>query len=117
MSWDNLKDLVARGFDIESHTKTHPILTRVNAKRLSDELAGSKKILEDKLGIKITTLAFPNYLQNKTVREAVKSAGYLGARAGWGLFKNSIDRIYELKSEEAVNNPNPFSSKRLPDLP
>ena len=69
------------------------------------------------MGIKITTLAYPNYIQNKTVREAVKSAGYLGARAGWSRFKNSIDYIYELTSQEVVNNPNPFSTKRLPDLP
>ncbi|MEI8270335.1 MAG: polysaccharide deacetylase family protein [bacterium] len=117
MSWDNLKDLVAKGFDIESHTKNHPILTKVGSKRLIDELTGSKKILEDKLGIKVTALAYPNYTQNKTVQEVVKSAGYTGARGGWGNFKNSIDYIYELKSEEVVNNGNPFSSKRLPDLP
>ncbi len=117
MSWADLKDLVVHDFDIESHTKTHSILSKLDAKQLADELTGSKKILEDKLGIKITTLAYPNYIQNKTVREAVKSAGYLGARAGWSRFKNSIDYIYELTSQEVVNNPNPFSTKRLPDLP
>ena len=117
MSWDNLKDLVKNGFDIESHTKTHPILTKLDSKKLSDELVGSKKILEDKLGIKVSALAYPNYMENIKVRDAVKSAGYLGARAGWGSFINSIDYIYELKSQEAVNNGNPFSSNRLPDLP
>ena len=117
MTWDNLKDLVKNGFDIESHTKTHPILTKLDLKKLSDELVGSKKILEDKLGISVTALAYPNYMENSTVRDAGKSAGYLGARAGWGSFINSVDHIYELKSQEAVNNGNPFSSKRLPDLP
>lgn len=117
MSWDNLKDLVAHGFDIESHTKTHLILTRIDSKKLAGELNESKKMLQDKLGIKITTLAYPNYMQNETVRNAVKSAGYLGARGGWASFKNSVDHIYELKSQEVVNNPNPFLSKRLPDLP
>jgi len=117
MSWDNLKDLVKNNFDIESHTKSHSILTKLNSKKLADELGGSKKTLEDKLGIKVTTLAYPNYMQNKTVQDALKSAGYLGARAGWMPFKNSINYIYELKSQEVVNNPNPFSSKRLPDLP
>ncbi len=117
MSWDNLKDLVAHGFDIESHTKTHQMLTKANSKKLLQELVDSKKTLEEKLKIKVTTLAYPDYMHNKTVRSAVESAGYLGARGGWGNFKNSIDHIYELRSEEVVNNPNPFSSKRLSDLP
>ena len=117
MNWTDLKDLVAHNFDIESHTKTHQLLTKIDPKKLPDELSTSKKILEDKLGIKVTTLAYPNYAQNEAVRQAVKSAGYLGARAGWAKFNNSIDYIYQLKSQEVVNNPNPFAEKRLPDLP
>jgi peptidoglycan/xylan/chitin deacetylase (PgdA/CDA1 family) len=117
MNWNDLKDLVAHNFGIGSHTETHSILTKVNTEQLTDELTGSKKILEDKLGIKITTLAYPDYAQNETVQEAVKSAGYSGARAGWAKFNNSIDYIYQLKSQEVVNNPDPFSDKRLPDLP
>jgi peptidoglycan/xylan/chitin deacetylase (PgdA/CDA1 family) len=112
-----LKDLVKYNFDIESHTKTHAILTKANPQKLMNELSGSKKILENKLGIKVTVLAYPSYMQNEIVRKAVKSAGYLGARAGWGNFINSVDYIFQLKSQEAVNNPNPFSSIRLPDLP
>jgi hypothetical protein len=45
----------------------------------------------------------------------VEDAGYLGARAGWASFKNSTDHVFQLVSQEAVNNPNPFSSARLPD--
>ena len=77
-------------------------------------MIGSKKTLEDKLGIKVTTLAYPNYMQNDIVRSAVKQAGYEGARAGWAKFKNSALYIYQLKSQEVVNNPNPFSEIRLP---
>ena len=92
-------------------------MTKIDPKKLPDELSTSKKTLEDKLGIKVTTLAYPNYAQNAVVQEATKVAGYLGARAGWAKFNNSIDYIYHLKSQEVVNNPNPFSEKRLPDLP
>ena len=117
MTWSNLKDLVAHNFDIESHTKTHAMLTKASPQKLADELSGSKKTLENKLGIKVTVLAYPSYMQNEIVRKATASAGYLGARAGWAKFDNSIDYIFQLKSQEAVNNPNPFSSTRLPDLP
>ncbi len=114
MNFDNLKDLVAHNFEIGSHTKSHVILTKVDQTKLNDELIGSKKTLEDKLGIKVTTLAYPNYMQNDIVRSAVKQAGYEGARAGWAKFKNSALYIYQLKSQEVVNNPNPFSEIRLP---
>ena len=117
MNWDNLKDLVAHNFDIESHTENHLILTKINSQKLITELTDSKKTLEDKLAIKVIALAYPNYVQNQNVRDVVKSSGYIGARAGWTKFNNSIDYIYQLKSQEVVNNSNPFSSKRLPDLP
>lgn len=116
MNWNELEDLVVHNFEIGSHTKTHPMLTKVDSKKLINELTESKKILEKKLKIKITTLAYPNYAQNITVGNATKSAGYIGARGGWGKFKNSIDNIFKLKGQEVVNNPNPFLSKRLPDF-
>ena len=47
--------------------------------------------------------------------KAVKDAGYLGARAGWGKNQNDLAHIYELVSQEVVNNPNPFISKRILD--
>src|SRR3989344_3765911 len=75
---------VVHNFDIGSHTKTHAMLTKVSSKKLTDELTESKKILEEKLNIKITTLAYPYYAQNIIVNDAVKSAGYFGARGGWG---------------------------------
>ena len=84
---------------------------------LSKYFSDKVKILEDKLGIVVKTIAYPNYMQNETVRSAVKNAGYIGARAGWGNFSNSISHVFELKSQEVVSNTNPFSSKRLPDLP
>ncbi len=115
MTWDNLKELVGKGFDIESHTETHAMLTKITPEQLKEELVGSKKMLEDKLGIPVTTIAYPYYAQNETVRAAVESAGYIGARAGWASFKNSANHIYQLVSQEAVSNPNPFSDKRLPD--
>lgn len=117
MNLDDLKYLVSKGFDIGSHTQTHPKLTKLDEKKLRIELEGSKKFLEDKLNIKVKTIAYPYYLESQGVRAAVMNAGYLGARAGWNKFNNSVDNIYELKSEEVVNNPNPFSNKRLPDLP
>jgi len=117
MNWDDLKYLSNHNFEIASHTKSHQVSTKIHFDKLQSELAESKKILENKLGIKISTLAYPNYAENEVVHQVVKTAGYFGARGGWANFKNGKDHIYELKSQEVVNNPDPFSEKRLPDLP
>ena len=115
MSLDELKDLHANGFEIASHTETHPKLPTLDDTKLAQELAGSKKILEEKLGIPITTLAYSYYAHDARVMKATQDAGYLGARAGWGKFSNDTAHLFELKSQEVVNNPDPFSSKRLAD--
>lgn len=113
MSVDELKDLHAKGFEIASHTKSHPRLPTLDDVKLVEELQGSKKALEDKLGITVTTLAYPYYAHDARVMKAVQDAGYLGARAGWGGFKNDTQHMFEFVSQESINNPDPFASKRI----
>ncbi|MDB4984243.1 MAG: putative xylanase/chitin deacetilase [Patescibacteria group bacterium] len=116
MTWDDVIALDRAGMDIESHTVHHVNLAKAKTPaQVASELADSKATLEAKLGHPVIALAYPEYGHNPTVDLAVKNAGYLGARAGWAKFSNSIDHIFELKSQEPVNNPNPFLDKRLPD--
>jgi peptidoglycan/xylan/chitin deacetylase (PgdA/CDA1 family) len=115
MSVNELKDLYSKGFEIASHTKSHPKLTLLDDAKLSLELEGSKKVLEEKIGIVVKTIAYPYYLHDARVMQAVDDAGYIGARGGWGKFKNDKIHLFEFVSQESVNNPNPFASKRLAD--
>lgn len=46
VTWKQLEELVAEGFEVGSHTRSHPDLTRVSRKRLSQEIAGSKELIE-----------------------------------------------------------------------
>ena len=68
LTWPELKEIAAAGFDIESHSMSHPFLTRSNIptgdntpylKWLNHELFDSKTLLENKLGKKVTLLAYP----------------------------------------------------------
>lgn len=113
MTWEELSDLVDSGFEIASHTKSHQKLSALTSQELLDqELLVSKTTLEEKLGITVTTIAYPYYSHNEHVRDAVAQAGYLGARAGWGSFTNSTDHVFEMVSQEVVNNAHPFASTR-----
>ena len=90
-SWKDLLELQAEGVDIESHSMTHPQLTRHKqliknvwhnfspdeyAAWLTNETAGSKALLEQKMGKKITCFAYPFGAYNKQVEAAVIAAGY-----------------------------------------
>lgn len=91
MSWDQLAEMRDAGVDIASHTVSH---TGLNAKKgrtdeeyrewLKSEIAGSKQIIEEKLGIKVKTIAYPYGLHNDTVREVVKESGYEGGFTVYG---------------------------------
>jgi peptidoglycan/xylan/chitin deacetylase (PgdA/CDA1 family) len=66
------KDLIAIG----SHSVSHSRLPEVDDTRLREELAGSRKRLEELLGRKISTLAFPYGAHDDRVVEACRDAGY-----------------------------------------
>ncbi len=91
LSWDRLEELRDAGFDIGCHTVSHVDLRRKPAKFsgeydawLKDELERSKKIIEDHLGIRCATLAYPYGWHNEKVREATKAAGYEAAFTTYG---------------------------------
>lgn len=80
MTWDMLKTLVKDNMEIGSHSSTHPNLRVIPKKQLYDEeLIGSKKILEENLGIKINFFAYPGGAKSNSVVQAVKDTGYLSA--------------------------------------
>ena len=54
-----LKEMLAAGMSIGSHTLTHPRLTRVPPAQLRAEIFDSKKMLEDALGVEVTSFCYP----------------------------------------------------------
>lgn len=86
LTWKEVKELDKAGWDIQSHTLTHPDLTILSPKTLQHELADSKATLEKELGTPIHFFAYPSGKHNDTVLKAVKDAGYLMAFStlkGW----------------------------------
>lgn len=75
VTWDDTERLVARGWEIGSHTATHPLLTTVDDARLRSELTVSRKEIERRVGT-CTALAYPYGLADERVAEAARQAGY-----------------------------------------
>ncbi len=97
MSWEMLAEMRDAGVDIQAHSATHQDLRKpydkVQKKRLnpeeyqqwlSNEIAGSKQLLEQKLGIRVNCFAVPFGYINDPVREFIKKAGYEGVFTVYG---------------------------------
>jgi peptidoglycan/xylan/chitin deacetylase (PgdA/CDA1 family) len=79
MDWPELNALAERGWEVGSHTRTHPWLTRLGDEALRDELERSKVELEEQLGRPCRSLAYPYGDLDGRVAEAARAAGYLAA--------------------------------------
>lgn len=62
--------------DFQSHTCFHPILPQCTGKEAWQEIAGSKRQLENDFGLRITALSYPNGDYSERDIEMAKEAGY-----------------------------------------
>jgi peptidoglycan/xylan/chitin deacetylase (PgdA/CDA1 family) len=81
MSWDQLGSLAAAGWEVGSHTRSHPRLTELDAESLSGELSGSRQEIEERLGAPCLSLAYPYGDTDDRVVAAAGEAGYRAAAA------------------------------------
>lgn len=79
LSSKQTKKMVAAGWEIASHTITHPDLTVISPEQLETELVDSKRILERDLGVEVVNFCYPAGQYNDEVAAAVEAAGYRGA--------------------------------------
>lgn len=70
MTWEQLRELQDAGWEVGSHSRTHPDLRNVSDEQLQDEVVGSRQDLIDH-GITPATMAAPYGHTNDRVREAV----------------------------------------------
>jgi peptidoglycan/xylan/chitin deacetylase (PgdA/CDA1 family) len=112
MDWTEARAWLAAGMEIGSHSIGHPDLTRLDDPRLLEEVAGSKARLEDRLGVAVTSFAYPFNRLDRRVMEAVAAAGYaagcadaaiyaspyalsrVDAQYSWGWFTVQLLRAY-----------------------
>ena len=81
MSWAQVEELSKSGFDVESHTYSHPHLNKLTTAKLQEEMVKSKTELLQH-GVDAAALIYPygEGINNATVIQAAKDAGYLLAR-------------------------------------
>lgn len=81
MSWPELAELARLGWEIGSHTRTHPRLPDLPDDQLAGELSLSRRECESRLGMPCRSLAYPYGLVDGRVVRAAAEAGFTAAGA------------------------------------
>ena len=79
MSWEELERLAGAGWEIGSHTHSHPRLPTLTDGALQDELARSRRDIEGHLERPCPSVAYPFGDHDARVVEAAGKAGYEAA--------------------------------------
>jgi len=74
-----IRRMLADGWELASHTLTHPDLTTVDQARLQMEIERSRTVLRRRFGVRVDFFCYPSGRYNAAVIRAVRAAGYLGA--------------------------------------
>jgi peptidoglycan/xylan/chitin deacetylase (PgdA/CDA1 family) len=89
LDWDQVRALADAGFEIGSHSCTHPrALSAIPAEECWDELARSRRDLEQRLARPVVSFCYPRGDLDADVMQQVEKAGYHCAvvtPTRWGL--------------------------------
>ena len=85
-----IRRLLAEGWELASHTLTHPDLTTLTRAKLRREVARSRQLLSRRFAVPVFFFCYPGGRFDLRVVRAVRAAGYLGATTTrFGLARRS----------------------------
>jgi peptidoglycan/xylan/chitin deacetylase (PgdA/CDA1 family) len=79
MSAGQIKKLVAAGWEVGSHSRSHRDLTRLAPEVQRMEIVEARKVLQKATGADVSTFAYPFGLMNSAVGDYAHFAGYIAA--------------------------------------
>lgn len=88
MTWDQIGELAEYGWEIGSHTHTHPRLTQLSDDEVREELTTSRAELTRRLGSACESIAYPYGDVDDRVEELTRQVGYRTAAALPGPFSH-----------------------------
>lgn len=110
LGWGHLETLLKDGFEIGSHTLSHPWLSKLSESEAEYELEQSGRNLQKRLQVPIRSLAYPYGDVNRAVKET--ASRFYEYACGTRLGRNPRDPdLLDLKRVDAyyLQNPKVFS--------
>jgi peptidoglycan/xylan/chitin deacetylase (PgdA/CDA1 family) len=94
LTWDELAEVAAAGIEIGDHGFIHHPLDVLGPRTLRDETTRSHTELEQRLGRRVRSFAYPHGYHNRRVRRLVAELGYDNAtEVGRRLYGPGDDRL------------------------
>jgi peptidoglycan/xylan/chitin deacetylase (PgdA/CDA1 family) len=84
--WDQLREMVAAGMEVGSHSLTHPFMDHLDVAGLRREFGDSKAMLEDRLGTPVRCASLPRGWPAPHTEPVLAELGYrvfCTSRVGW----------------------------------
>ncbi len=99
-------EMRAAGFEIGSHTVTHPRLTLLNEKDAQEEIARSRIMLEILLNAPVRSISYPYGSVNDRMKQFAAEAGYYfgcGSWSGPALFGRDLFEVRRILVTDTRN--------------
>ena len=98
LTWEQVHEMAAYGFEFGSHTCTHPRLTDLSPEESWLEIRRSRTELQAKLGSEVLSFCYPHGSVSPAVVKLVEKADYRGAvvsprRAGIPISRYTLRRV------------------------
>jgi peptidoglycan/xylan/chitin deacetylase (PgdA/CDA1 family) len=97
MDKSQVREWLAAGHEIGSHSATHRNLKKLSASEARKEIFSSKKQLEDEFGVLVRHFSYPFGAVTEAVRDLVAEAGYETACTVQFGVNNSLTPRFELR--------------------
>lgn len=100
LSQAQIEGLVAAGWELDTQGISHADLITLNATQLAEQVASSRKTIQQRYGVPVNWFCYPSGHYNATVIAAVKSAGYTGSTTvvpGWAGPESDPYRLPRLR--------------------
>jgi len=122
MDWAMIRGLAESGMAVGSHGLVHTFLPAFDDQTLADDMAASKRILEDNTGKRVDSLSVPQGFYDRRVLNAARSAGFrtvCASDAGYNDFSTpapfllkrfTMRRSYDLGSFRSIVEGRPSMS-------
>lgn len=85
LNWDEAREMLRSGMAVGSHTHTHPVLSQLSAEEQRQEMTQSRELLQNALGIRCDTLAYPVGNPDSYTAETQAIAREAGYRAAFSF--------------------------------
>lgn len=106
LDWNDIHNAIDAGYEIGSHGLYHPNYFHLSTEGLKQEIAGSKRIIEENIKIPVVSFAYPYNIYNGQISGIVKEADYKYAARNGTNCKNDFKTDCFQLCRRSINSKN-----------